>query len=354
MASSGQRLQHLLAEDFSNLFFCFSVFLFTFFLFSLLLFSFTVHAANFAVNQQKTFVATEQCNAQNIQAQQQNALNQLIPAATEQSIKLLPVKYKPVKQYSYKIINRFSHDETAFTQGLVFYNNELYESTGLLGQSEIRKLDVTTGKITHKNKLDKYHFGEGISIVNNRLVQLTWKTERAFVYDVEQLRHIEDFSYEGEGWGITAVNNQLLMSDGTSTLKWLNNYGKKQADIRYDLQADIKVNENGIAIQGLNELEYANGFIYANVWPGDCIAQIDPATGNINAWINLTGLYPENLRPHWTAILNGIAYHQETPYFFVTGKYWPYIYEIEFLAPDKTGLQQEIARAKKTCRWKGK
>ena len=255
--------------------------------------------------------------------------------------------YKAVKQYSYKVINRIPHDEEAFTQGLVFFNDELYEGTGLLGSSEIRKLDIKTGNISYNNKLDKFYFGEGISVVNNRLVQLTWKTERAFVYDVETLQRIGDFSYTGEGWGLTTVNGQLLMSDGTSTLKWLDSVDNDPAAVQAKRLPDIEVNESGIAVQGLNELEYANGFVYANVWPSDCIAQIDPATGNINAWINLSGLYHEDSRPQWSAVLNGIAHHHDTPYFFVTGKYWPYIYELEFLTPDKTGLEQEVLNVKK-------
>lgn len=336
---SGLSLQLSTYKNLSNFFF---YFLFSFFY----LFSPETHAENSATSQQQRIADTQQCSAQNIQWQQKNAPNKLVPTIVEPSVKQGDMKYKPaykaVKQYSYKVINRIPHDETAFTQGLAFFNNELYEGTGLLGASEIRKLDIKTGEVLYNNKLDKFHFGEGISIVNNRLIQLTWKTERAFVYDLEKLQQIGDFSYEGESWGVTAIDDQLLMSDGSSTLKWLNNHDNNLLGVQAKHFSDIRVNESGFAVQGLNELEYANGFVYANVWPSDCIAQIDPATGNINAWINLTGLYPESSRPQWSAILNGIAYHQNTPYFFVTGKYWPYIYEIELLAPDETGLQKAI------------
>ncbi len=332
-------LQLLTCKNSPNFFF--------FFLFSFLfLISPETHAENSATDQQQTLADSQQCSAQTIQLQQQNAFNKLVPTVIEPSVKQGHVKdkaaYKAVKQYSYRVINRIPHDDTAFTQGLAFIDDELYEGTGLLGSSEIRKLDIKTGEVRYNNKLDIFHFGEGVSIVNNMLIQLTWKTERAFVYDLENLQRIGDFNYEGESWGVTTIDDQLLMSDGSSILKWLDNLDNDWLSVPAKHLSDIRVNESGIAVQGLNELEYANGFVYANVWPSDCIAQIDPATGNINAWINLTGLYPESSRSQWSAILNGIAYHQGTPYFFVTGKYWPYIYEIELITPDNTGLQKEI------------
>ncbi|MDT8281836.1 MAG: glutaminyl-peptide cyclotransferase [Gammaproteobacteria bacterium] len=322
-------LQFLTCKNASG-FFLFFIFYFLF------LFSPEIHAGNSATDQQQTPASRQQCNAQNIQLQQQNASNKLVPTMIEPLAQPEQVKYKPaykaVKQYSYNVISRIPHDETAFTQGLAFFDGELYEGTGLLGASEIRKLDIKTGEVRYNDKLDKFHFGEGISIVNNRLIQLTWKTGRAFVYDLEKLQRTGNFSYEGESWGVTTIDEQLLMSDGSATLKWLV-VDNDLLSVQVKHLSDIRVSENGVAVQGLNELEYANGFVYANVWPGDCIAQIDPATGNINAWINLTGLYPESSRPQGAAILNGIAYHQGTPYFFVTGKYWPYVYELEFLAP---------------------
>ena len=299
-----------------------NLFLLSFLFLLVILLSTTAHASG----QQETSSA-QQCNAQTIQAQQQNAPNQLVPASAIQSSEHRRNKTVAAKQRTYRILKRYSHDEEAFTQGLVFHNDALYESTGLLGQSEVRKLDIKTGKTEHSNKLKKYFFGEGISIANDQLVQLTWKSEHVFVYDTKQLDYIKDFKFNGEGWGITAIDDQLLISDGSATLKWLDDEAGKRADIH--------VSENGVAIQGLNELEYADGFIYANVWPGDCIAQIDPADGEVHAWINLSGLYPETSRPHWTAILNGIAYHRDSETFFVTGKYWPYIYELEFLNTDE-------------------
>ncbi len=315
---------------------------FPFFLF-LFLFPLNTYAAS-------DDAAGQQCNAQAIHRQQQNAPNKLLPELTEYTSNNIDLNKssgnkassKPslIKQYTYKIINRIPHDEKAFTQGLAFYKNKLYESTGLLGQSSVRKLDSKTGKITQENKLDKIFFGEGISINNQQLVQISWKSERIFIYDVEQLTYIDDFKFNGEGWGITSIDEQLLISDGSSTLRWLSHKNKRQKNKK--LTNSIRVNENGTAVRGLNELEYANGFIYANVWPSDCIAQIDPLTGNIRSWINLAGLYSEKSRPDWTAILNGIAYKKDTNNFFVTGKYWPYIYEIEIITSKEIVSQRKV------------
>jgi len=297
------------------------LFLLTFLFLLAIHLSTTAHASG-----QQTISPAQQCNTQTIQAQQQNAPNRLVPASATQPSEHRHNKTVAVKRRTYRILKRYSHDEEAFTQGLVFHNDALYESTGLLGQSEVRKLDMKTGKAEHSNKLKKYFFGEGISIANDQLVQLTWKSEHVFVYDTKQLDRIKNFKFNGEGWGITTIDNRLLISDGSATLRWLDDEDGKHPD--------IQVSENGVAIRGLNELEYADGFIYANVWPGDCIAQIDPADGEVKAWINLGGLYPEESRPHWTAVLNGIAYHRNSKTFFVTGKYWPYIYQLKFLNTD--------------------
>jgi len=276
--------------------------------------------------------AATQCSANIISAQQQNAPNKLIKKISHASTVSTHATVN-TKQYTYKIIKRLPHDKQAFTQGLVFQKNVLYESTGLLGQSEIRKLDISSGAVMQAKKLEQHYFGEGISIIDDKIVQLTLGTENVFIYDLKNLQQINNFKFNGEGWGITNINERLLISDGSATLKWLNNKSKKLNDIH--------VTENGVEMQGLNELEYANGYIYANVWPGDCIAQINPANGNVDAWINLGGLYRHKARPHWTAILNGVAYRRDSDTFFVTGKYWPYIYELKFLAADKSEPERE-------------
>jgi glutamine cyclotransferase len=264
----------------------------------------------------------KQCNAKAIQYQQDNAPNLLIVRTNQNLIGNALKKNNVVKQYHYKILNRLKHDEQAFTQGLVIYDEAIFESIGLLNQSEIRKLDIKTGKILQANKLEKHFFAEGLSIAEEQLVQLTWQTGQLFIYEPQQLKAIKNYQFKGEAWGLTTIDEQLIISDGSATLRWLNKDLKKQ---------NIIVHENGIAIDGLNELEYANHYIYANVWPSDCIAKIDPTNGQVIAWINLTGLYLEQKRPHWTAILNGIAFRSSSNSFFVTGKYWPYLYEVKFV-----------------------
>jgi len=236
-----------------------------------------------------------QCNAHTISVQQKNAPNNLIAPPPSRS-DVTTKNTVAAKQYGYKIIKRLPHDEQAFTQGLTFYKDTLYESTGLLGRSTIRKLDSESGKVEQHRKLGNFYFGEGISIIDDKIIQLTLGTENIFIYDTKNLTLIDSYKFSGEGWGITSIGKQLLISDGSAILKWLDN---KDGRLK-----DIYVNENGIAVQGLNELEYANGFIYANVWPGDCVAQINPDNGNVEAWIDLSGLYLKKQRPHWTAILS--------------------------------------------------
>lgn len=294
-------------------------------------FSFATYADKQRLNEQKNIF---QCNAMNIQAQQRSAPGQLISSEFKKTDRKHKLNLASVKQYTYKIINQVPHDINAFTQGLVFYKNNLYESTGLLGQSKIRKLDINTGRVMQQNSLPNHLFGEGLSINNHQLVQLTWKSERIITYRLDNLKKISEAKLNGEAWGLTSINNRLLVSDGSAILKWPNDNKSKP----------LTINENGMVIQGANELEYANGFIYANIWPTDCVAKIDLLTGSVKAWINLSGLYPENLRPHWTAILNGIAYHKDKNNFFVTGKYWPYIYELEL---------QEVKQKSKTLKLAG-
>ncbi|VAW95351.1 hypothetical protein MNBD_GAMMA22-42 [hydrothermal vent metagenome] len=264
----------------------------------------------------------QQCSAVTIEQQQRNAPNKLISFDSENLPAELKNNYIPVKQFNYKIINRLFHDQKSFTQGLVIFKNHIFESVGLLGQSKIQKLDIETGEVTQYKKLKKYLFAEGVSVLNDNLVQLTWKTERILSYSSDNLVKISEDKIHGEGWGVTSINDQLIVSDGSATLQVL--------DSNKIIIKRLLVSSQGKLIRGLNELEYASGHIYANVWPTDCIAKINPDTGGVVAWINLQGLFPREKRPHWTAILNGIAYHKESNSFFVTGKFWPYIFEIKF------------------------
>lgn len=268
------------------------------------------------------------CETSGISQQQGNRLKH----DNSKSVQQEAVKHIVVKHYSYRVMQRYPHDVNAFTQGLVFYQENLYESTGLSGRSSLRKVDLTSGKILQQRRLENRFFAEGLSVLNNQLIQLTWKSGLAFVYNIEDLKPINKFSYDGEGWGNTVINNQLIISDGSSRLKIMDTENFK-------IISTINVNENQVPVQGLNEMEIVNGKIFANVWPTDCIAQIEPDSGQITGWINLAGLYPAKDRPHRAAVLNGIAYLKEKDRLFVTGKLWPYLYEIklvenELLKPD--------------------
>ena len=262
--------------------------------------------------------ASQTCGAKHIQTLQRNAPNKLIALKDKAQNNTPGLKPGKPRHYQYKIINQLIHDRNSFTQGLVVYNQHIYESSGILGKSSIQKIDIDTGKIIDKKHLNEYSFAEGLSIHNKQLIQITWKSGRTYTYAPEDLKLLKKGHMDGDGWGITSINNQLLISDGSSTLKWINPATS---------QKNITVKENGIEIQGLNELEYAEHFIYANIWPSDCIAKIAPNTGEIVGWIDISKLFPEALRPHWTAVANGIAYYNK--HLFVTGKYWPYIYELE-------------------------
>jgi glutamine cyclotransferase len=225
-------------------------------------------------------------------------------------------------QYGYRIVKRYPHDHAAFTQGLVFFGNALYESTGLFGESTLREVDLQTGKVLRLTRLDKRFFGEGLTVLNNRFVQLTWKAGVALVYETENLIQHSRFDYPGEGWGSTSVGDRLLISNGSAVLTWLEPGKEGIADAIY-------VHEGDRLVEGLNELEYVEGRVLANVWPSDCVAEIDPHNGRVTGWIDLSGLFPHKSRPNWTAVLNGIAYNSVQKRLFVTGKFWPYIYEIE-------------------------
>jgi glutamine cyclotransferase len=229
--------------------------------------------------------------------------------------------------YGYRVVNRYPHDATAFTQGLVFHESSLYESTGLFGQSTLREVDLQSGNVLRLTRLEESLFGEGLTVLNDRLIQLTWKAGIAFVYDIDSLRKVGQFRYDGEGWGSTTIDNQLVVSNGSAMLTWLTR-------ARHQVTRAIQVREGSLPIQGLNELEYVEGKILANVWPSDCIAEIDRETGQITGWIDLAGLYPAKERPNRRAVLNGIAYDKDEQRLIITGKFWPHVYEIQRIATD--------------------
>ena len=227
--------------------------------------------------------------------------------------------------YTYTIVNAYPHDETAFTQGLAFENGSIYEGTGLYGRSSLRKTELETGKVMDVRELPSEIFGEGITICGDRLIQITWKNHLGFVYDKETFELIREFSYSTEGWGITYDGVRLIMSDGSSTLYFLDPETLEET-------GRIEVQSNGEPVTRLNELEYARGEIYANVWKTDRIARISPTTGRVTGWIDLSGLSSKVPLSNAEDVLNGIAYDAKQDRLFVTGKHWPKLFEIELVA----------------------
>jgi glutamine cyclotransferase len=226
--------------------------------------------------------------------------------------------------YTFRIVNAYPHDPEAFTQGLIYHGGYLYESTGLHGRSSLRKVDLKTGRVLNIRNLTKKYFGEGITLHGKRLFQITWQSKTGFIYDPATFRRMGQFSYDTEGWGITSDGIHLIMSDGTSTLRFL--------DPRtFKVSRRIEVRDGGKSVSGLNELEYVKGEIYANIWNTGYIARISPETGEIAGWIDLRGLFGEIGKKYEWDVLNGIAYDQEKDRLFVTGKFWPKIFEIKII-----------------------
>lgn len=223
--------------------------------------------------------------------------------------------------YGYKVVNIYPHDRNAFTQGLAFENGFLYEGTGLWGHSTLRRVELETGNILKTRQIPGQFFGEGITFYGDEIIQLTWQSNTGFVYDKESFELLQEFNYPTEGWGITYDGKRLIMSDGTSTLYFLD-------PETFNEIGRIQVSDNDGPVSRLNELEYVQGEIYANVWQTDYIARISPTTGNVIGWIDLEGLLsPEDLGEA-VDVLNGIAYDVQNERLFVTGKLWPKIFEI--------------------------
>jgi glutaminyl-peptide cyclotransferase len=224
----------------------------------------------------------------------------------------------------YKVKTTWPHDTQAFTQGLVIHNGLLYESTGQNGQSWIGVIDINTGKPDKKVQLDQQYFGEGITILNNKVYQLTYKTKIGFVYDLKTWKKLQEFQQPLiEGWGITHNNTHLIMSEGSDKLFFVDTVSLKPVKV-------LPVTDENGPVSKLNELEYVEGFIYANIWETNKIVKIDPATGKVVGRLDLSSL-SENaaLRHSGSEVLNGIAYHPGTKLFLVTGKNWPSIYVLQ-------------------------
>ncbi len=227
--------------------------------------------------------------------------------------------------YTYKVVRTYPHDQNAYTQGLVFENGVLYEGTGLFGRSTLRRVDLETGDILQTHELPAQFFGEGVTIYKNRLIQLTWKSNVGFVYDKDSFELLQEFNYPTEGWGITYNGKHLIMSDGTSTLHFLDTE-------TFEETGRIEVFDNDGPVTGLNELEYVQTEIYANVWQTDRIARIATQTGRVVGWIELKGLLSSEDYSKPVGVLNGIAYDAKNGRLFVTGKLWPRIFEIELVS----------------------
>lgn len=228
-----------------------------------------------------------------------------------------------VIHYTYEIVRSYPHDTDAFTQGLLFHQGVFYESTGLNGRSSLRKVEIETGKVLQKIDVPAQFFAEGLALFNGRLFQLTWQNQRGFIYDLNSLNMVNTFDYTGEGWGLTHDGQTLILSDGTDQIRYLD-------PANFQVRATIRAHDNGRPITLLNELEYIKGEIYANVWQTDRVARIDPKTGRVTGWINLTGLLsPADRASHSVDVLNGIAYDEAGDRFFITGKLWPKVFEIK-------------------------
>jgi len=239
---------------------------------------------------------------------------------------LIPGNSDVIPVYTYNIVNTYPHDRDAFTQGLVFEDGVLYEGTGRFGHSTLRRVELETGDILQIRELSDEFFGEGITIYENKIIQLTWQSNIGFVYNKDSFELLQEFNYSTEGWGITHDGERLIMSDGTSTLHFLDPQ-------TFEEIGQLQVFDNDGPVTRLNELEYIQGEIYANVWQTDLIARIAPGTGQVAAWIDLRGLLTAEDRSESVDVLNGIAYDAKTDRLFVTGKLWPKLFEIELISP---------------------
>jgi glutamine cyclotransferase len=245
-----------------------------------------------------------------------------------------PPPQPDIPTFGYKIVNTFPHDPQAFTQGLEFHDGYLYEGTGLKGKSSLRRVELRTGRVVQIHRLPSEYFGEGITILGDKIYQLTWQNGVCFVYDRRTFRQITQFRYDGEGWGLTNDGKRLIMSDGSEVITF------RDPDTFAEVRK-ITVRAQGRPVKNLNELEYIEGEIWANIWYSDIIARIDPSTGIVKAWVDMEGLPVPNRDIE--AVLNGIAYDRQNKRIFVTGKNWSKLFEIELVPPQGSAPRQNDA-----------
>ena len=244
-----------------------------------------------------------------------SAIAVAIPAFTQSAVPIDTVQ----------ILRVYPHDPNAFTQGLVYVDDHLYESTGRNGQSSVRRVDVGSGGVLQKYELPSEYFGEGLTDWGSSLVQLTWTSGKGFVYQRSSFKLLRTFRYQGEGWGLTHDEENLILSDGTSTLRFLD-----PDTFRVTRRLDV-IGEHGRPVENLNELEFIRGEIFANIWHEDRIARISPRTGRVLGWVDMSGLREQAGASGLEAVLNGIAYDAKTGRIFVTGKLWPRLFEIKIV-----------------------
>ncbi len=249
--------------------------------------------------------------------------------ATPVFLPIVTVTSGPPSLYTYRIVNIFPHDPNAFTQGLVWDNGAVFEGTGLNrnygGISTLRRVDLETGQVLQSISLADEYFGEGIVVWEDTIIQLTWRNNTGFVYDKTSFALLQEFSYPTEGWGITHDGAKLIMSDGTDTLYFWD--PETLAEI-----GRVTVYDDQGPVVRLNELEFINGEVWANVWQTDRVARIDPQNGRVTGWVDLSGLLDNVALPRPPDVLNGIMYDEENGRLFVTGKYWPALFEIQLEA----------------------
>jgi glutamine cyclotransferase len=247
----------------------------------------------------------------------------------------------PPPTCSYQVIQSYPHDPNAFTQGLVISDGELYESTGLYRSSSLRRVTLETGAIEQIYRLPGTYFGEGITDWGDTLIQLTYREYTGFIYDRETFAQLDDFSYTGEGWGLTQDGERLIMSDGTTYLRFWDPATMTEI-------GQVQVSDDQGPVDNLNELEYICGEVWANVWRTDLIARIEPDTGQVVAWVDLSGLLGSRSAPD---VLNGIAYDARSNRVFVTGKRWPTLFEIELVGCPQRCLFADSFESGTTSAW---
>jgi len=243
-----------------------------------------------------------------------------------ESAKVVPEAEQSIPLLGIKILKTYPHDPHAFTQGLEYFGGFLYESTGETGQSSLRKVELETGKVLQKTDLSSEYFGEGLTILDGKIFQLTWLSKIGFVYDLRTFRKVSEFRYYGEGWGLTHNGSNLILSDGTNRLRYLD-------PKTFEVVRTLEVYAGKEAVTNLNELEFIGNEIYANVWHSNRIARIDASTGQVRAWIDCSALgAQEQKEPE--AVLNGIALDPARHRLFITGKDWAHLFEIHVEGSD--------------------